>query len=115
MVCTSPAECEEYDRSLQSKAKSRARKACQVTSIFVFILAFFAAEGLWVTLTGRPHLRKKLGIGREDLYDDIKERSERIGKAMDRIRNPDRDMDRNGARGIGPTKKVLRSLPPKKL
>ena len=86
-----------------------------MTNIFVFILAFFAAEGLWVTLTGRPYLRRKLGLGRHELEEDIEERAKRVRTTMDRIRDRNRDMDRDGTRVIGPSVEVLRALPPGKM
>ena len=49
-----------------------------MTGLFVFILGFLAAEGIYATLTGRSILRRKLGLGRGVLYDDIEKRTERI-------------------------------------
>lgn len=86
-----------------------------MTNIFVFILAFFAAEGLWVTLTGRPYLRRKLGFGRHELEEDIEERAKRVRTTMDRIRDRNRHLDHGGSRTIGSGVEVLRALPPGKM
>lgn len=87
-----------------------------MTNIFVFILAFFAAEGLWVTLTGRPYLRRKLGLGRNnELEEDIEERAKRVRTTMDRIRDNRRAMDSSGPRAVGSGVEVLRALPPGKM
>ena len=86
-----------------------------MTNLFVFILAFFAAEGIWVTLTGRPYLRRILGLGRMELDEDIEERAKRVRTNMDRIRDRDRAVDLDGTRAVGAGVEVLRALPPTKM
>ena len=86
-----------------------------MTNLFVFILAFFAAEGIWVTLTGRPYLRRILGLGRMELDEDIEERAKRVRTNMDRIRDRGRALDRDGSRAIGSGVEILRALPPGKV
>jgi len=86
-----------------------------MTKLWIFVLAFFAAEGLWVTLTGRPYLRRKLGLGRMELDEDIEERAKRVRTTMDRIRDRRGAGDNEGTRAVGPGVGVLRALPPRKL
>ena len=86
-----------------------------MTNLFVFILAFFAAEGIWVTVTGRPYLRRKLGLGRHELDEDIEERAKRVRTTMDRIRDRRRSMDSDGTRAVGSGVEVLPALPPGKV
>jgi len=81
-----------------------------MTGVIIFLAFFFAAEGVWVTLTGRPYLRRKLGLGRHELDEDIEERAKRVRTTMDRIRDRDRHLADDPTRNIGPGEGVLRAL-----